>query len=102
MQLFFTTGSGAIESTVREMVLNELDTIGIRIDRDSNRAIRADHEEAEISGKGSLVKTFIIPTNEELVIAEDVAAILSGVCCDHLHYDYSFANSDFVPSASMR
>ena len=100
--IVFTTGSGAIESTVREMVLHELDSIGIRIDRDSNRSIRAHHEEAEISGKGALVRTFIIPTNEELVIAEDVAAILSGVCCNHLHYDYSFANSDFVPSASMR
>ncbi|MHB8056321.1 MAG: acetate kinase [Desulfuromonadaceae bacterium] len=100
--IVFTTGSGAIESTVREMVLNGLDNVGIRIDRDRNRTIRADHEEAEISGKGSLVRTFIIPTNEELVIAEDVAAILSGVCCSNQHHDYSFANSDFVPSASMR
>ena len=42
----------------------------------------------------------IVPTNEELVIAEDVSAILSGDYSDHLHYDYSFARTDFAPLRS--
>jgi len=99
--IVFTAGKGAAEAPVREMVLSGLDCFGIRIDGDSNRTVRAEHEEAEITGEGSLIRTFVIPTNEELVIAEDVAAILAGVCCDHRHYDYSFADSDFVPSPSM-
>jgi acetate kinase len=98
----FTSGSGAPEWPVREMVLHELDCFGIRLDRDSNRAVRTDQLEMEITGAESLIRTFVIPTNEELVIAEDVAAIRSGVYSDHLHYDYSFARGDFVPSASAR
>lgn len=100
--IVFTSGTGATESPVREMVLNGLlDCFGIQIDRESNRAVRAEHEEVEITGNESLIRTFVIPTNEELVIAEDVAAILSGACSDYRHYDYSFASCDFVPSASM-
>jgi len=98
--IVFTTGTGSSEGPVREMVLSGLDCFGIRLDRDSNRAIRSKHEEVEITGEESLIRTFVIPTNEELVIAEDVAAVLSGVCSDHLHYDYSFANDDFIPSVS--
>jgi acetate kinase len=99
--IVFTTGTGASEWPVREMVLNGLECFGIRIDLERNRAIRSEHEEAEITGEDSLIRTFVIPTNEELVIAEDVAAIHSGVYSDHKHYDYSFACGDFVPSVSM-
>lgn len=98
--IVFTTGAGALEWSVREMVLDGLDCFGIRLDHDRNRAVRSELEEVEITGEESLIRTFVIPTNEELVIAEDVAAILSGACCDHRHYGYSFANGDFVPSAS--
>jgi len=99
--IVFTTGTGASEWPVREMVLHGLECFGIRLDRDSNRVIRSEQEEVEITGEDSLIRVFVIPTNEELVIAEDVAAIHSGVYSDHLHYDYSFAYSDFVPSVSM-
>lgn len=98
--IVFTAGRGASEATVREMVLDGLDCFGIRIDHDSNRAIRSEHEEVEITGEGSRIRLFIIPTNEELVIAEDVAAVLSGACSDNSNYDYSFANDDFIPSVS--
>ena len=99
--IVFTTGTGASEWPVREMVLNGLECFGIRLDRDSNRAVRSEQEEVEITGEGSLIRVFVIPTNEELVIAEDVAAIHSGVYSDPQHYDYSFACADFVPSHSM-
>ncbi|MDD2581762.1 MAG: acetate kinase [Desulfuromonadaceae bacterium] len=98
--IVFTAGAGASEWPVREMVLDSLDCFGIRLDCDKNRAVRPEPEEVEITGEESLIRTFVIPTNEELVIAEDVAAILSGACCDHRHYGYSFANGDFVPSVS--
>jgi acetate kinase len=99
--IVFTTGTGAPECPVREMVLNELECFGIRLDREKNRAVRSELEEAEITGEGSLIRLFVMPTNEELVIAEDVAAIHSGLCKSHLYSDYSFASGDFIPSASM-
>lgn len=99
--IVFTAGTGAAEWPVREMVLNELDCFGIRIDRDSNRALRPEREEVEITGAGSLIRIFVIPTNEELVIAEETAAIHTGICCDQLQCDYSFARREFVPSVSL-
>ncbi len=95
--IVFTAGAGEVEWPVREMVLHGLDCFGIRLDRDRNRAIRPGREEAEITGEGSLVRTFVIPTNEELVCVEDVAAIHSGGCSDHQRRDYSFAHPGFVP-----
>ena len=95
--IVFTSGTGSLEWLLREMVLSGLDCFGIRLDRDRNRAIRSEQEEVEISAAGSLVRLFVMPTNEELVIAEDVAAIHAGVYRDHLHYEYSFASADFVP-----
>jgi len=94
----FTSGSGAAEWAVREMVLQGLECFGIRLDRDRNRAARSGREELEIAGDDSRIRLFVIPTNEELVIAEDVAAIHSGDAGDHLQYGYSFARRDFVPA----
>jgi acetate kinase len=97
----FTAGTGTAEWPVREMVLQGLDCFGILLDRDRNRTVRPRREEVEITGQGSLVRTFIIPTNEELVCVEDVAAIHSGGCSDHQRHDYSFAHRDFVPPGSI-
>lgn len=99
--IVFTSGTGSLEWFLREMVLSGLDCFEIRLDRDRNRAIRLEQEEVEISAAGSLVRLFVMPTNEELVIAEDVAAIHSGVYRGHQHYEYSFAAADFVPAASL-
>jgi acetate kinase len=98
--IVFTTGRGAAEATVREMVLDGLDCFGLLLDLDGNRTIRSEQQEVEITGEGSRIRIFVIPTNEELVIAEDVAAVLSGVCNENRHYDYSFSYDDFVPSVS--
>jgi acetate kinase len=95
--IVFTVGTGAAEWPVREMILGGLDCFGIRLDRVGNRALRPEQNEIEITGTGSLIRTFVIATNEEHVIAEDVAAIHSGGSCDHPQYEYSFARSDFVP-----
>jgi len=99
--IVFTSGSGLLEWLLREMVLSGLDCFGILLDRDRNRAIRSEQEEVEITAQGSLVRLFVMPTNEELVIAEDVAAIHSGAYRGHQHYEYSFAAVDFVPAASL-
>lgn len=99
--IVFTTGSGASEWPVREMVLSGLECFGIGIDVDRNRTIRSEQHEEEITADGALIRTFVIPTNEELVIAEDVAAILSGLFSNQLQYGYSFSRGDFVPKVSL-
>ena len=95
----FTAGTGATEWLVREMVLNGLEDLGIRFDRNNNRANQSGQDEVEITGEDSPIKTFVIPTNEELVYVENVAAIHTGVYSDHQRLDYSFTHRGFVPFA---
>jgi len=38
---------------------------------------------------------FVIPTDEELVFTEDVAAILDGTYTDHMNFEYSFSRADY-------
>ncbi len=99
--LVFTAGTGGAEWLVREMVLQGLECFGIRFDRENNRALRSENDEVEISAAGSPVRTFVIPTNEELVYVEDVAAICSGGHSDHHQHDYSFAHRGFMPCGSV-
>jgi acetate kinase len=71
----FTGGIGENSSMVRDLVLSELGFLGIQLDDKLNRA--GEKGEREISIKGSRVKIFVIPTNEELVIALDTMRIIS-------------------------
>ena len=93
----FTVGAGEGEWFARELVLEGLECFGILPDREKNNTVNSELKETLITGDNSPVKVFVIPTNEELVFAEDVTAILSGKYSDHLHYDYSFADADFIP-----
>jgi acetate kinase len=73
--IVFTGGIGENSSMVRDLVLSELGFLGIQLDDKLNRA--REKGEREISIKGSRVKIFVIPTNEELVIALDTMRIIS-------------------------
>lgn len=72
--LIFTAGVGENDANVRESVCKDMDFLGIKIDSSLNnvRGVMRD-----ISDSSAKVKTLIIPTNEELVIARDTANILS-------------------------
>ncbi|NTW87881.1 MAG: acetate kinase [Desulfobulbaceae bacterium] len=93
----FTTGGGVGEWLARERALEGLECFGILPDRAKNRAVPSERKEALITDDNSPVKVFVIPTNEELVFAEDVTAILSGNDGNKPYYEYSFADPDFVP-----
>jgi len=73
--IVFSAGSGDLEWAVREMTLDGLGCMGIRLDPDKNRSGRSPREEQEITGAASQIRTFVIPSNEEIVIADDVATI---------------------------
>ncbi len=70
--LVFTAGLGEYDNEIRRLSCNELDALGIILDEDkNNNAPRG--EEFEISAENSKVRIFIIPTNEELMIARDAS-----------------------------
>lgn len=68
--LVFTAGIGENDYTVREAVCRGLEQFGLLFDTERNVACRA--TEAEISAEHSQVKVFVIPANEELVLAREV------------------------------
>lgn len=65
----FTAGIGENSDLIREKVCNGLSFMGIEIDVAKNKIREAGNR--EISGANSKTKIYIIPTNEELVIATD-------------------------------
>ena len=66
--LIFTGGIGENQINIKKGVCNLLKFMGIEIDEDLNN-MRG--EEKEISKKESKVKIYVIPTNEELMIAKE-------------------------------
>ena len=73
--IVFTAGIGENDAELREKVCDYLGFMGVKIDKAKNDCRG---KEIEITGAGSSVKVFIIPTNEELMIAKDTQAIVSG------------------------
>ena len=72
--LVFTAGIGENAYETREGICEGLECLGIKIDlvKDKVRGVLA-----EVSADDSKVKIFAIPTNEELMIAEETLEILS-------------------------
>jgi acetate kinase len=71
----FTAGIGENSQLVREKVCSYLGFLGADFDPERNR-VRG--KEARISRDGSKVALYVIPTNEELVIARDTLALVRG------------------------
>jgi acetate kinase len=74
--IVFTGGIGENAGSYRAKVCEKLAFLGITIDAEKNK-VRG--EEIEISTPDSKVKVFVIPTNEELVIARDTKAIVEAL-----------------------
>ena len=72
--LVFTGGVGENMSLMREAVCENMEYMGIELDEELNAATRA--TETVISKPTSKVKVVIIPTDEELTIAQDTMMIL--------------------------
>ncbi len=66
--LVFTAGVGENAIDIRENVCANLDFLGIKMDVEKNK-VRG--KEVDVAADDSKVRIFIIPTNEELVIARD-------------------------------
>ena len=70
--IVFTAGIGENGIGFREKVCKDLEFLGVKFDKKANN-VRG--EEVLISKKRSPVKVFVIPTNEELMIARDTARL---------------------------
>jgi acetate kinase len=68
----FTAGIGEHAPSIREAVTNQLDWLGMELDRDANaqNALR-------ISARGSKIGCYVIPTDEELMIARHTWRVVS-------------------------
>ena len=73
--IVFTAGVGEHTPEVREAVTDNMEYLGIKVDHDLNwNAPRG--EICEISAKDSKVKVYIIPTDEEYVIAKETEKLI--------------------------
>jgi acetate kinase len=70
----FTGGIGENSDIVRELVIKDMEFLGIELDADKNRAKKRGEAE-DVSMPSSRIKVLVIPTNEELVIARDTRRI---------------------------
>ena len=68
--IVFTAGVGENADPVRHLVLEKMTWFGIEIDETINEATHG--SEVELSTENSRVKIYVIPTDEEVMIARDV------------------------------
>ncbi|MCI8965737.1 MAG: acetate kinase [Clostridia bacterium] len=69
----FTAGTGERGNETREILCDKLKFLGIEIDKEANK-VKA--EERKISSDNSKVEVYVVPTNEELMIARDTKSIV--------------------------
>lgn len=73
--IVFTAGVGENSVRVREMSVSNMESLGIYLDKEKNAERNRDAR--AISKENSPVKVFVIPTNEELEIANQTVQVLS-------------------------
>ena len=71
--IVFTAGLGENSPEMRAKIASGLEYMGVEIDAEKN----AKRGTVDITGANSKVKVFVIPTNEELMIAKDTAALIA-------------------------
>ena len=71
--IVFTGGVGENQINIRRGICEKLEFMGVQIDVEANN-VRG--EEKEISAPDSKVKVYLVPTNEELMIAKETAKLI--------------------------
>lgn len=73
--IVFTAGIGENDAAIREKIVSGLEFMGIKINPELNKKRG---EPVDITADGASVKTLVIPTNEELMIALDTQRLVQG------------------------
>jgi acetate kinase len=97
--IVFTAGVGEMGPVTRHLSTSGLAELGIVIDEKKNALAKCRNGELDITGPGSRVKIFVIPTDEELVMTEDAFALMDGTYDLHTNYHYYFQDAGYVNKA---
>ena len=73
--LTFTAGVGEKGQDSREAICEYFEFLGLKIDKEFNQTIKG--KEAEITAKDSKIRVFVVPTNEELMIARQTLKLVN-------------------------
>jgi acetate kinase len=76
--ILFAGGIGENAAPVRSMICEGLDWLGITLDAARNAQL-VNGGEGKISAQGSRVEVWVIPTDEELLIARDTVRVVQGL-----------------------
>ena len=71
--IVFTGGIGENQINIRKKICENLEWMGVKLDLDKNNTR---NEEIKISSEDSKINVYVVPTNEELVIARDTKALV--------------------------
>lgn len=71
--IVFTAGIGENSERCRSEILNRISVLGVELDEEANKARR---KAQLITTKNSKINAYLIPTNEEIVIARDTAMLI--------------------------
>lgn len=74
----FTAGVGENTPLLRELILTDMDYLGVEFDKKANDSIPRG-QSAKISTNASKVQVYVIPTNEELAIARETVDVLGKI-----------------------
>ncbi len=77
--IVFTAGLGENNPRLREVACSELSYLGVEIDKAANAKGTQQSNIMKLSTDTSRVAVYLIPTNEELVIARDTARIVENI-----------------------
>ncbi len=77
--LVFTGGIGENAWRMREMILTDMEHMGIRMDAEKNRSLSLPATGAAIDTREGKIAVLVIPTNEELAIARDTCTLVANL-----------------------
>ncbi|MBS7370649.1 MAG: acetate kinase [Oscillospiraceae bacterium] len=75
--VLFTGGIGENSDDLRADVCRDMEFLGIKLDENANKGLRG--KLAKISAPDSKVEVWVVPTNEELLIARDTKELVEGL-----------------------
>ena len=76
--ILFAGGIGENAAPVRTLICDGLEFLGVKIDEARNKAT-VDGGEGKISTDGSRIEVWVVPTDEELLIARDTVRVVLGL-----------------------
>lgn len=77
--IVFTAGMGENNPELRERACKDMDFLGIKLDNELNAKMHHQPNQVKLSTPDSKVQVWLIPTNEELVIASDTERIVKAL-----------------------